>query len=198
MVALVFILLSGAFQLTRSISDDRDSQKSAILTTQGFLRRLLSEVRPIKVLVSKSEARLYFFGREDSIRFIGPISEHATVGGYYQIVVGSEHSGDRLEVAWDLFRGVTASPNEYAHQKTLLSGVESIHFDYFGSHGVDLNGRPEPAQWHNDWQDPRSLPDLIRMKVTFKTKNLLWPDLLVAPKVQALDVITNSTFSATD
>jgi hypothetical protein len=89
-------------------------------------------------------------------------------------------------MSWRLFRETETSshPQRQERQIDLVDKVAQIQFAYFGHRSPQ-----DPAQWYNDWQDVQSLPDLIRMHVSLSAGEQAWPDLIVATKVQSLNVI---------
>jgi len=194
LLSVIFLLVNSAItfgQRNWSVGEENDSEMSSILVTQGFVRQLLSEALPVKILAGKKEARLFFVGRDNSIRFIAPLPHHLGVGGYYQIAIylaEQNDSGNSLEISWQLFRGITELPDVRAKHQVLLRGIDQLNFEYFGSHIVDSNGKLGAARWYRKWEDTRLLPYLIRMRVEFKRSDRLWPDLVVAPMVQTLDL----------
>jgi hypothetical protein len=149
---------------------------------------VLSEARPFMIEAAPTVRRhVYFIGNQNSVRFIAPVPEHLGVGGLYEVALSLTDDGgsdNRLEMSWRLFRETSSGPQPEGRQIALLDKVAQIQFAYFGHRSPT-----DPAQWYNDWQDVQSLPDLIRMHVALSAGEQVWPDLIVATKVQSLNVI---------
>jgi general secretion pathway protein J len=192
LLSLIFLLLTSGLQFgTRAwnVGQEEPNSTSEAVTVQQLLRRVLSEVRPYMIEAAPTVRRhVYFIGNQNSVRFIAPVPEHLGVGGLYEVALyltddgGSRH---RLEMSWRLFRGTeTSSGPQRGRQIALVDEVAQIQFAYFGHRSPQDSG-----QWYNDWQDVQSLPDLIRLHVTLSAGEQAWPDLIVASKVQSLNVI---------
>ena len=109
---------------------------------------------------------------------------HLGTGGFYEIVLQidkGDQSGSRLVMAWKLFRQPSVSPNQLEKQRVLMEGITDLNFAYFGRHGQ------QAPQWYSDWQDARSMPDLIQVHIVQGTET--WPDLIVSPMVRSVEVI---------
>jgi len=193
-LSLLFLLLVSGLHLGTKFGGLREesltnTDTSQVSSVQETLRRMLSQARPAMVKdVADRQDRVLFVGTKDSIRFVAPLPSHLGVGGWYDIAIYLAkdeqlgHSG-RLMMSWRIFRGSGASPTAGIERKTvLLSGVSQIWCAYYGFH------IKKPKAWYNDWQGLWFLPDLIRIRVKFSRNDLLWPDLVVAPLVNSLEV----------
>ncbi len=61
-------------------------------------------------------------------------------------------------------------------------------FSYFGIADTD-----EAPAWHPDWKDQKTLPELVRLSVTFADGDEgAWPDLVVAPQISATTAPSSS------
>ena len=58
----------------------------------------------------------------------------------------------------------------------LMDGVQSVAFSYYGRYAPN-----RPLAWGERWQDRRTLPQLIRLRITLVGGRQL-PDLIVAPR----------------
>jgi general secretion pathway protein J len=79
----------------------------------------------------------------------------------------------------DTPRGAQDEAGEQAGETDLLlDDVAGVEFSYFG-----VYDRSRPADWVAEWADPRSLPQLVRVRVTFPRGDpRRWPDLVIAPR----------------
>jgi general secretion pathway protein J len=66
-----------------------------------------------------------------------------------------------------------------AEERVLIEAVERLEIAYFGG-GLTAQ---EPGWWQQ-WQQQRSLPTLVRLRLAFPAGDArAWPELLVAPMV---------------
>jgi general secretion pathway protein J len=190
-LSLVLLLLTGGLQIGTKVWSDRDQSKiSEVLGVQQLLRRVISEARPVMIENTPTVRRHVFFsGSENSVRFVAPMPEHLGVGGFYEVNIylteGGE-AGNRVEMSWKLFRAPEGSsgPPVKEQRVILLEKVAELQFAYFGYRGLK-----EPARWYSDWEGLQSLPDLIRMRITYSEGNQAWPDLVVGTMVRSLTPI---------
>jgi general secretion pathway protein J len=187
-LSLVFLLLFSALQFGTKVwssSQEDAGNTEQVLVVQSLLRRMLSESRPVIVEPEgTTPAHLLFVGTQTSLQFVAPMPTHLGTGGFYEIalhITKGDHSGNRLVMTWKLFRQPRASVNQLEKQRVLMEGIADLEFAYFGRHGQ------EATQWYSDWQDARSLPELIRVRLVQGTET--WPDLIVSPMVQSVELI---------
>ena len=45
----------------------------------------------------------------------------------------------------------------------------------------------ETLNWRNEWQGQEELPALISIKITGAKAGVVWPELLIAPRVKPVD-----------
>ena len=191
LISLIFLLITSALQFGSnawSTRNEEPSDSSEVLPVQSLLSHIFSEIRPVMVEADAVHARhVFFFGSENSIRFIAPVPKHLGVGGFYEVTIDkNEDSPSSVELSWRLFRTTVAASGPAIQDRhvALISRVSKLQFAYFG-----YRGKNEPAQWYNDWQDSDHLPDLIRMRVAMSGSDRSWPDLVVAPMVRSLNLI---------
>src|ERR1700730_7169060 len=73
LLSLVFLLITSSLQFGTNVwsAREEESDSSEVLTAQDFLRRVLSETRPVMIEADSSHARhVVFAGNENSIRFV--------------------------------------------------------------------------------------------------------------------------------
>jgi general secretion pathway protein J len=192
LLGLVFLLLTSGLQFGTNVWSGREKEVSGtaeVLTAQNFLRRVLSETRPVMVEADVSHIRhVFFIGDETSVRFVTSMPGHLGIGGFYEALLSQAESetGNRVEVAWRVFRPTDAAfaPTDEDRHAVLVTGIKQLEFAYYGYPGKD-----QPTQWYSEWRDLDHLPDLIRMRVTFNDAEHTWPDLIVALPIRSLTPI---------
>jgi prepilin-type N-terminal cleavage/methylation domain-containing protein len=194
LLSLIFLLLTSGLQFGTNAwnaGEEEPSNSSEVVTAENFLRRILSETRPVIIEADSSHARhVFFIGKENSIRFVASVPGHLGIGGLYEVsIYFTEDEPGRIQMSWHLFRATETSsqPENEDKQVTLGTGVNQIQFAYFG-----YRGQNETARWYSDWQALDHLPDLIRMRVAFTDAHRIWPDLMVVPMVRAMDPIIDT------
>lgn len=186
--AMILILISGGVRFglrTWETGTDRLDSMSQVGTVQHLLRRELAVAAlPRRERRNQLEREpAMFLGTNTSIRFVGTLPIHEQTGRYYTLNVETYPSGDHqaLVLSWRPFGSDRTSVTEegQAEATVLLDRVGTVEFAFFG--GSD-GGRP--PGWLSEWIDPRTLPQLVRMRVSFPPGDeRRWPDLIVAPRL---------------
>jgi general secretion pathway protein J len=163
----------------------RSDRTSEMETVTEFMRRQLGQAYPY---YDRERQRLAFEGGPHSMRFKAPVPAHLAGGGIHDIVysVVLDAHGLRLVMSRAPHRPETAARDRsrLATETTLLSGIESVEFAYYGRTAADRAGH-----WSNQWTSATAMPSLIRVRVRFPDGDgRVWPDLLVKPAVD-LDAI---------
>jgi general secretion pathway protein J len=188
LLSLMFALLTSSLGFGTKLWSDHEqdsAQASHVMIVEGLLRRLLSEARPVAESATKDAPwHVKFSGHKKSIKFTAPMLERFATGGFYEINIRTTQgniSADKIEMSWSLPKQLGKKMNA-----VLFEGNASLEFAFFGSQKVG-----EPPRWHADWSYQRTLPELVLVRLTLGGRR--WPDLLVAPKVQSINLIQPPT-----
>ncbi len=201
LLGLLMAMLFGGLRLgTRAweASDVRSADLARLEAVQGFIRRALTGAYPLLTTGDDDAKRkMTFTGGAEAVAFTALMPAHFGVGGFYTITLAVEDGADdkRLVFRRQLFQSGAegASPPPAAgtdeeKEKVLLEGISKAEFSYFGI--ADNDERPS---WQDEWRDQKSLPDLVRLSVSFADRDeRAWPDLVVAPRISAATAPTSS------
>ncbi len=188
LLSLMFALLTSSLGFGTKLWSDHEqdsAQASHVMVVEGLLRRLLSEARPVAETATKDAPwHIKFSGDKNSIEFTAPMLERFATGGFYEINIRTREgnrSTKKIEMSWSLPRQSGNKMNA-----VLFEGNVNLEFAFFGSQKVG-----EPPRWYSDWRYQRALPELVLVRLTLGGRR--WPDLLVAPKVQSINLIQPPT-----
>ena len=172
LLAMLFVLLFGglrfgmrAWERGTGTADAVDQVRIA----QDYLRNAIERSCPRRQTADpKDPAMVTFFGDARGMRFYAPAPGAA--GGarcvWAGLGISPEGKLQKLFLSLDVNRGAP----------TLLHGVASIALSYRG----------ETGGWRSDWNGQDTLPQLVRMRVTFpKGDARAWPELFIAPRISA-------------
>jgi general secretion pathway protein J len=163
----------------------RSDRTSEMETVTEFMRRQLGQAYPY---YDQDRRQLAFDGGPNALRFKAPVPAHLAGGGIHDIAYSlvSDAHGRRLVMSRAPHRPA-ADPRDrsrFATETTLVEGVESVEFAYFGRTAPD-----RPGQWHSQWADASAMPSLIRVHFRFPDGDgRVWPDLLIRRAVD-LDAV---------
>ncbi len=201
LLGLLMVMLFGGLRLgTRAweASDVRSAELARLEAVHGFIRRALTGAYPLLGPADDDAKRkIAFTGGAEAITFTALMPAHFGVGGFYTITLAVEDGAEdkRLIFRRQLYRsGDEGAPPPAAagadeeKEKVLLDGISKAEFAYFGAADKD-----ETPAWRHEWRDQKSLPELVRLHVTFADKDKrAWPDLVVAPRISTATAPTSS------
>ena len=185
LLALMSAVLYGSLSLSADSWDKGEAkaqQSGDMRQTEEFLRQTLAAQHPLR-LHKVLEQPLYFAGANDTLAFAAAVPGRAG-GGIYYFRIAAVADGDSSKLV--LSRAIPdyaalAVPQFNDSDKSVLAeGIAQVKFAYFGR-DPDANDTVLPTR-RDRWDDPQTLPLLIRMDVK-TAKGSSWPSLLVEPKL---------------
>ena len=176
LLALLGLTLAGGMRFGLQAwnrVDSRLDRGEPIASSQVLLRRLLEQAMPLPA--GTASGVIAFSGRAAALRFIGRLPERAAAPGLNEVTLRLEpgDGGAKLVLSWQPLGGAGAGTG---NRKTLLEGVATGHFRYYGS---AADGRP--ADWQEEWTNAHGLPRLVALDLTFRDDRIVWPPLMIAP-----------------
>ncbi len=180
MMVMVYTALSVGIRAWNA-GDARVTESSHLRIVQGFLRRELSQVFPVRWR-GTPDSKIAFEGGKSDIKFVTSLNLDAGLhtGGlqwaHLSMAEDTESQGRALFLAREPFdiQAKDFADLDKAKPVRLVGGLEGIEISYFGSDN-DVN---DPA-WTNEWNSPLRMPRLI--KIVFNTgKGRPMPDLVIA------------------
>ena len=145
----------------------------------GVLRRVLESAEPRVWKIAEAEA-LAFAGEPERLRFIGVLPVAAgNDAALVALELAPGETGRDLVLRWHAPDPDVAGfgPLDGAEGKALVKAVKEANFAYFGTQGE--NAEPD---WHDQWLDQKTLPDLVRVRLVLDDGEA-WPEILVAFRV---------------
>jgi prepilin-type N-terminal cleavage/methylation domain-containing protein len=171
LLSLIAVLLTQSLNTGRSAlaAIERLSGDAAAEGAQGYLRRVLSQAKPVRLPAAKPDAPL-IQAQGNRLNFVSDFVPAGQYGGLYSIaleLVPTATAGvwDLLEIR-TLYRPPaqpgTPEPAQPQTRSRLLRDIAGIAISYFG-----VREEEQPAEWGSDWVDPVKLPRLIAIDVAF-------------------------------
>lgn len=159
----------------------RAERADQLALSAGFVRRELASAFPWRFKDPLS-VRLAFEGDAEGVRFVSMRPADLGGGGLafvsFHFEPGSGSAGGRM-----LMRRALASAGEPDFTSldastpfTVLDGVESIRFSYFGA-----ESDTQAPTWSDRWRAPQRLPSHVRLAIKLPLFEL--PDFVVALRV---------------
>ena len=185
--SLISVLLFGGFRFglrAWESGSDRIDRTSRVELVQSLLRRELSQAFLPK-LVAPAEDRgtvSAFAGTGDTMSFVAPLPTHGGTGGLYVLSLSKRQAGRHtyLSLGWRMFRPDEMGAGTFkADDESTLIDIAGLQFAYYGN--LDRDGA---AGWFDQWLGIGSLPQLIRVRVSFPPGDpRQWADLVIAPRL---------------
>ena len=193
---VISVVLFGGLRFGTRVWEAGDARAQALAeveAVQGILRRYMSQAVVPQPFGRPVRGPKPFLGEADRLRLVTIAPAHIGVGGLYQveIAMADDPSLDEqsLELKWTLYRAdepkriqeVEADEDTLVGgRRTLLTGVQSIAFRYYGERGFEFGD----SDWESEWQEDELLPQLISLKVEFAEGfEQFWPELIVRTRL---------------
>ena len=197
---VISVVLMGGLRFGTRVweaGDARARSLAEVEAVQGILRRYISQAIVPQPFGRPVRGPKPFLGETDRLRLVTIAPAHIGVGGLYQVEIAlaedTELEVPALELKWTLYRADEPRRIEELEaeedtivggRRTLLDGVESITFNYYGEQSFEF-GEPD---WEREWQEDEFLPQLISLKVEFaEGYERFWPELIVRTRLSSAD-----------
>ncbi len=154
-----------------------------VMFAQNLLRRLVADAYPLFVFDDPLHPHVDFDGKARSLDFLASAPIALGGGGRSRFAFFLEQQDGRTNLVMTSKPELAHPANTSLRGKTLLIGVHSLEFSYFGRKRGD-----RVVQWHDDWTAQPALPQLLRIGIGFPQNDArVWPDLVIGPQI-AVDV----------
>lgn len=185
-LALTFGLLTGGIRFGVAAwekGSDIGKHAGEIRTAHRILRQQFEQMRPVIERRRQGNRRAAFAGEPDAVRFVAPPPAQSAAPGIYliQIAIEEAQDGKRLTMAWRRLQPDHSDFTESREMKSAVlgDGLADGVIAYFGR----ARGEEQP-RWHRQWIERETVPELIRIRLTYRDGAVRqWPDLVVAPQL---------------
>lgn len=184
-LALLALLMLGVWTGIRTATQSVHHGRTAATrldTKRGtgqFLRRNLSQVRPIPWARTHEGRAVVFVGNARVMRFVAPLPGLLGHMGPQLQTLSLVSDGEgtlRLEIAFALLPPDGSTPQPFGKPEVLMAGISKGHFIYRG-----LNLKRQDTGWREQWSSPSHLPSLA--KIVLQPAHGSWPTLTVPLRV---------------
>lgn len=182
LLALMATLMMGGIRFgvrAWEVSDTRIEDDTRIQAVQALLRRQLNGAAPTLRAGARGIGKIEFVGRAGEIRFVTTLPAHLAPGGASLVALdGKVDGGTRaLVMRWrpqNTGFQDRDTEDDWAEERVLIADVADLEFAYFGAEKPG-----DEPQWSDEWVDRRTLPLLVRLRLSFEAGDRRsWPDLV--------------------
>ena len=185
LVALLGGLLAAGLSLGGRVVARTDKSAGAMRQRREAhvaLRRLLQSIEPEAVTRNGIKA-IAFEGQPDQMQATVVLPSHLSRGALYRMTLKRDPA-NTLVVA---FQGKPLIPrldNAATETATVITdNIDTMTFRFFGAVRADGS-----RKWRDTWVNETTLPELIKINVRVKDGGQDWPSLIVAPRIEALEL----------
>jgi general secretion pathway protein J len=185
LLGVLMAALFGALRLGARVWETGEARLDAsarLQVVQDFLRQQLGQTVPLTEITDDPGASpaMLFAGTSDGLRFVSLLPAH--LGGGASLMelalrppaLGGEAGDLLLRIRPLQLTGDGPAPAE-PEERVLIEAIESLEVAYFGA---ERDGAA--PTWWQEWQDQRTLPALVRMRIGFpQGDRRRWPELVV-------------------
>jgi general secretion pathway protein J len=188
LLSLLAALLASGLSLGQRVwlrSEDMAQASRVMFDAQSALIRLLQNLQPLHVDLQASRA-IEFRGSADELEGVVPLPPHIGLGGLYRLHLFRNRSARHLDLTFRAYEQGTppasGTSSGEAGLTTLAFDIDSLELRYFRKAKGD-----EAGGWASGWQGEEELPALISIGVKSAKAGVVWPELLIAPRVKPVD-----------
>ncbi len=185
LLGLLSVMLVGGLRFGTRLWETagvRGEALSEVEAVQGLLRHRIAQAAILKPVPGVAFEEQGMRGGPESLRFTAPMPAYVGVGGLYRFVLEAVETeqGRGLELTWQLYRpdrDEWFDEAEDVSRRTLVDGMESLRFLYFGEFELG-----EDPAWVESWEVSDRLPALVAVEIGFPEGDVRrWPTLVAAP-----------------
>jgi len=165
-VALLALILGSALRVSMGAVERSERMVDSLERIRNSINIINSQVQsqlPI-TYEEDGERRYYFEGNKGYMRLSTNYSIWNGEGGYvmvkYEVI--NDGSNRKTLVANENIIGI-----DEVRQTELFRGFDDIHFEYFYKGPTD-----EEGNWVEEWQEKTSLPERIRLNISYEGSDL--------------------------
>jgi general secretion pathway protein J len=173
LLGFLSLLLFGGLKLGTRVWERSEDVTASGNRIRGVQQLLADQIRRIYPMLG-ADAQVAFDGHESTLRFLTTTSDN---GGLKRVMLLAGSDGDRTTLSEVSNDELARNPGPV---RTLLAPIVSLSFAYFGSEKGE-----QQASWHREWTQQNRLPQLIRVRASMTDRALVFPDLIVAPRLDA-------------
>ena len=184
LLSMVAALLASGLSLGQRVwgrSEELTQASRIMFDAQTALRRLVDNMQPLR-LGSEGLRTIEFRGSANELDGIVPLPPHIGLGGLYRLHLFRDRTARRLDLTFRPYEQGRTTSDDAAALTTLANDIDGMELRYFGK----ARGEETP-NWRNEWQGQEELPALISIKITGAKTSVVWPELLITPRVKPVD-----------
>jgi general secretion pathway protein J len=154
--------------------DWREAHGEALEAAQTILRDRIEQTFP-STRYDKAPPYIDFKGKAEQMAFLAnpPVSERPAAIRRYTLALDAG-----ANMVLSSISDVPPPDQAPVTRQILLSGVRELDLAYFGANQFDPIRR-----WRPIWDDEPSLPEAVRVRLTFEPGDeRRWPDLIIRPR----------------
>jgi len=167
---LIVAVLMGGLQLsakTNNAAEKLAEKSTDIRIVSRLLQQQISNIIPLKSL-ENGKSKLIFDGEQDSIYYMGYLSEKVVKGGPWFIHLYQKNKQLLLDYkAFDNTKSMQRNNSDEFEQVVVLEDVDEIIIDYQSENDI----------WTSRWGDDHNMPKLVRIKLS--QDNFPWPTITI-------------------
>lgn len=182
-ISIVITLCANGFKFGNRVWEKVDAEQAYLdetVTTQRFLRKIISEAIFYPLLEEDSLQNEYFTGNSENLIFLAPSPQYGLDDYLYIYEIFKQKNGDSYDLglrylpANSYFSGIK---NNADRNVKLMRKVKNIKFKYYG-----VSKRTRERAWFNSWIQQDELPSLISIDIEPEDSLQIWPTLIAETK----------------
>jgi prepilin-type N-terminal cleavage/methylation domain-containing protein len=161
----------SAFKQVRRI-EVASSAVGEMRLARQHLSSVLADIR-ISYEETDGVSALLFEGRPQSLRIASELDQRFVRGGLHQLRYAFDIQTGELKLNHSVIRQGVQIPGE--DSVVVLRNLQSVKFSYYG-----FGGEETAPTWRTTWPFVDTLPQQVKLEITFTDTNIVWLPLVVA------------------
>jgi general secretion pathway protein J len=167
---LIVAVLMGGLQLsakTNNAAEKLAERSTDIRIVFRLLQQQISNIIPLKAL-ENGKSKLIFDGEQDSVYYMGYLSEKVVKGGPWFIHLYQKNKQLLLDYkTFDNTKSMQRNTSDDFEQVIVLEELDDLIIDYQSDNDI----------WTSSWGDEHNMPKLVRIKLS--QQNTPWPTITI-------------------
>lgn len=192
LLGVMMVLLFGSLRVcvqNWDAGEEKIAQVGQATIIQNFFINHLQNLLPLQDNFSEKK-QFSFQGDTNTLQFVSSMPASAGRLGLQLFTIALDDpktKSGHLTVGMRPFFKATDGDDWKTDQVVILKEVKSLTFSYFG---LDPQKPAEPAAWQETWLEKQQTPLLVKVVIEF-LNGTVWPDIVVALKVDSNSAISN-------
>lgn len=166
LIGIIAAIIAGALKSGLDAAERGDRKIESLERLRSSVHIVSAQIQsqlPLTFLDDDGKRKFHFSGNRETLDFPTTYSIWKGLRGYVhvQYTIGTDENGKRYMTASERIIS-----SDHTMDTVLLTDMDDAYFEYFFRDPLN----EEEAEWVKDWEDRDTIPEKIKMQITYKGK----------------------------